>query len=134
MSENENHIILFDGVCNLCNSVVKFIVKRDRNGKFKFTALQSNSGKVLLNKFGLVGHDIDSFVLISGEQIYLKSTAGLRVFRELGGIWKLMYVFIYLPKSFRDFIYNIIAKTRYRIFGKRSTCMVLGQDIKERFF
>jgi len=133
MSYSEPYILLFDGVCNLCNSIVKFTIKRDPKGKFKFASLQSESGQAMLNKFGLPTDDFDSFVFIRHDKYFLKSSAGLHVLYELGGVWKLFYVFIILPRPLRDFIYNIIAKKRYSVFGKRDTCMVPTQDIKQRF-
>jgi len=133
MSNSEPHILLFDGFCNLCNSIVQFTIKRDPKGKFKFASLQSESGQAMLNKFGLPADDFDSFVFIQQEKYFLKSSAGLHVLKELGGVWKLFYVFIIFPGPLRDFIYNIIAKTRYSVFGKRDTCMVPTPDIEERF-
>jgi len=133
MSNSEHYILLFDGVCNLCNSIVQFTIKRDSKGKFKFASLQSESGQAMLKKLGLPIDDFDSFVFIHQDKYFLKSSAGLHVLKELGGVWKLFYVFIILPKPLRDFIYNIIAKTRYSVFGKRDTCMVPTQDIKHRF-
>lgn len=130
MSNYETQILLFDGVCNLCISIVQFIIKRDPKGKFKFASLQSESGQALLKKFGLPTNDIDSIVFINGDKYYLKSSAGLHVLKELGGVWKLFYVFIIFPGPLRDFMYNTIAKTRYRIFGKRDTCMVPTTEIK----
>ena len=133
MSDNNTHILLFDGVCNLCNGVVKFIIKNDKKGKFKFAALQSDSARRLLNKFGIAANDIESFVYINEGHSYRRSTAVLHVLLEIGGVWKLFYVFIIIPGFIRDFFYSIIAKTRYRIFGKRATCMVPTNDIIERF-
>ncbi len=133
MSNKQTNILLFDGVCNLCNSMVQFTIKRDPKGKFKFASLQSEGGQALLNKFGLPTNDFDSFVFINGDKYFLKSSAGLQVLKELGGLWKLFYVLIILPRPLRDFVYNIIAKTRYKIFGKRDTCMVPTQELKQRF-
>ena len=133
MNDKETHILLFDGVCNLCNSVVKFTIKRDHKKKFKFAALQSDKGIALLKQFGLAADDFDSFVLIKGDKYYLRSSAGIMVLRELGGIWKLANIFIYLPESIRDSVYNLIAKSRYGIFGKQDTCMMPKEEIKNRF-
>lgn len=133
MSNSESHILLFDGVCNLCNSFVQFTIKRDQKGKFKFAALQSEKGQALLKKFYLPTDDFNSFVFINGNKYFLKSSAGLHVLKELGGVWKLFYIFIICPMPLRDFIYNMIAKTRYRIFGKRDTCMIPTPDINQRF-
>ncbi|MFN2440244.1 MAG: thiol-disulfide oxidoreductase DCC family protein [Chitinophagaceae bacterium] len=125
--------MLFDGVCNLCNRVVQFTIKRDPKGKFKFASLQSEAGQALLKKFGLRTDDFDSFVYIEDDKYFLKSSAGLHVLKELGGFWKLFYGLIIFPRPLRDFIYNIIAKTRYKIFGKRDVCMVPTPDMQERF-
>jgi predicted DCC family thiol-disulfide oxidoreductase YuxK len=133
MSNNETHILLFDGVCNLCNGIVQFTIKRDPEAKFKFASLQSESGQLLLRQFGLPIDDFDSFVYINGDKCFLKSSAGLHVLKELGGIWKIFYVFIIIPKFIRDFFYNIIAGTRYKIFGRKNTCMVPATGIRERF-
>jgi len=130
---SESHILLFDGVCNLCNSLVNFIIKRDPTGKFKFATLQSETAKKLIKNLGLVADDPDSVVLITGDKYYLKSTAGLHVLKELGGLWKLMYVFIYIPEPVRDFVYDLIARTRYKVFGRRETCMIPDVEIKDRF-
>ncbi|MBN1790973.1 MAG: thiol-disulfide oxidoreductase DCC family protein [Bacteroidales bacterium] len=130
---NEKHILLFDGVCNLCIGVVNFVIKRDAKEKLMFAALQSESGQALLKKYGLSTHDFDSFVFISGEEYYIKSSAGLRVLKELGGVWMLFYALIILPVPIRDFIYDMVAKTRYRIFGKRDTCIIPTPEVKRRF-
>ena len=133
MRKNETHILLFDGVCNLCISVVNFTIKRDSKEKFKFAALQSERGQALLRKLGLPTNDFDSFVFISGEKYFLKSSAGLHVLRELGGVWKLFYALIIFPEPLRDFIYNVVSKRRYRIFGKRATCIIPTPEVKRRF-
>ncbi|MBM3418743.1 MAG: thiol-disulfide oxidoreductase DCC family protein [Bacteroidetes bacterium] len=133
VNNTESHILLFDGVCNLCNGFVKFTIKRDPSAKFKFASLQSESGQKLLKKFGLPTDDFDSFVLIIGDKYFLKSSAGLNVLKQLGGIWSLFYIFIIFPRPIRDCVYNMIAKTRYRILGKRASCMVPTPENKLRF-
>lgn len=133
MRKNETHILLFDGACNLCISIVNFTIKRDSKEKFKFAALQSESGQALLRKLGLPTNDFNSFVLISGEKYFLKSSAGLHVLRELGGVWKLFYAFIIFPRPLRDYIYTIVAKTRYSIFGKKNSCVIPTPEVKQRF-
>lgn len=133
MEKAEPDIILFDGVCNLCNGIVQFIIKRDPKAKFRFTSLQSESGQKFLRKFGLPSDEFDSIVLIQGEQYFMKSTAGLRILKELRGIWKLFYFFRFLPLTFRDFIYDLIAGSRYRIFGKSESCMIPTPELKARF-
>ena len=126
-------VLLFDGVCNLCNSSVQFVLKRDKRKYFKFAALQSNSGQELLKQFDLPVNNFTSFVLIENDKIYLKSTAALQVAKRLGGVWSLLFIFIIIPSPIRDFVYNLVAKNRYKIFGKRESCMLPTPDVKERF-
>ena len=133
MHLTESHIILFDGVCNLCIGVVNFIIKRDSEKKFRFAALQSESGHMLLKKYGIFSTDIYTLIYISGEKYLDKSSAALQILKDLGGVWRFFYVFIYIPAPIRDFIYLQITKIRYRIFGKRSSCIVPSPGIKERF-
>jgi len=122
MINNEN-ILLFDGFCILCSRLVNFITKRDKKAKFLFISLQSASGQALLKKFGLPTDNFDSVVYISSDKYFLKSSAILHLLKELGGIWKLFFVFIIVPNFIRDFIYKIIAKTRYKIFGRHNSCI-----------
>lgn len=126
-------VILFDGVCSLCNKLVLFIIKRDPKAKFKFASLQSEIGKKLLLKTKSPTNHLDSIILIDGEQYFLQSTAVLRILKELNGGWKAVYIFLAVPKFLRDFTYNSIAKTRYRIFGKEDACMIPTTDIKKHF-
>jgi predicted DCC family thiol-disulfide oxidoreductase YuxK len=125
-------VILFDGVCNLCNSSVKFILKRDPNGTFKFTSLQGKIGQELLKKHGLKV-DVNSFVLMEGERLYLKSEAALRVCKQLNGFWKLFTIFLIVPPFLRDFVYNIVAVNRYKWFGKNESCLLPSHKWKSRF-
>jgi predicted DCC family thiol-disulfide oxidoreductase YuxK len=127
------YILLFDGVCNLCNRTVQFIIKKDSKTKFYFASLQSDYGQTLLKRFGLPLDDFDSFVLIKGDKFYLRSTAVIHVLKELGWIWKLFYALIIFPRPLRDFVYNLIARTRYKIFGKLDNCMIPSPEIRERF-
>ena len=133
MDKPGNDIVLFDGVCNLCNGLVRFIIKRDRTGKFKFASLQSKIGRIWLTHFSLAENEFESFVLIKGNKYYLKSAAVLNLLWELGGIWKCFYVFVLVPRPVRDFLYDLIAKSRYKIFGKRDVCMVPTSELEERF-
>jgi predicted DCC family thiol-disulfide oxidoreductase YuxK len=127
------NILLFDGVCNFCNRMVQFIIERDPNAKFEFAALQSSAGQYILKELGLKSGEPDSFVFIHEGKSYIRSSATLHVLKELGGIWKTFYVFIIVPPFIRDFIYDRIAKIRYRIFGRRAECMIPTPDIRERF-
>lgn len=133
MLHHESHILLFDGVCNLCIGVVNFTIKRDSKRKFKFAALQSESGQALLEQFNLSTIDLNSFIFIYDDRCFVKSSAVLHVLKELGGVWKLFYAFIIIPAPIRDCLYAFVAKTRYKIFGKRDTCMVPTAEIKKRF-
>lgn len=133
MSEPAENIVLFDGICNLCNGLVRFIIKRDKAGKFKFASLQSAIGQQWLMKFGLSKDEFESFVLIRDDKYYLKSDAALKMFAELGGFWKGFYVFTVIPRAFRDFIYSLIARSRYRLFGRRDTCMIPTPELQNRF-
>ena len=130
---NNEQVLLFDGICNLCNGLVIFIIKRDSKSKFKFAALQSPAGQLLLKKYGLSTENINTLVYVKGDKIFLKSSAVLHILKDLGGLWKLFFVFIFLPKFIRDFFYNLIAKWRYKILGKRETCMVPNPEILYRF-
>ncbi|MGE8207168.1 thiol-disulfide oxidoreductase DCC family protein [Heyndrickxia sp. NPDC080065] len=125
-------IILFDGVCNFCNSSVQFIIKRDPAGCFKFASLQSEIGKKLLREHGI--HDeIDSFVLIEDNTYYIKSSAALRMCKNLQGLWRLLYLFLIIPPPIRDFFYDLIAKNRYKWFGIRESCMLPTKEERDRF-
>ena len=112
---------------------MQFIIKRDPEGKFRFASLQSESGQQLLSECGLLSGDFDSFVFIQDKRFYVKSTAAFRVMKELGSFWKLLYVFIFLPAPFRDYFYSLIAKSRYRMFGKKESCMIPTPELKIRF-
>lgn len=130
---NNKSIILFDGVCNLCNSSVQFILKRDYKKQFLFASLQSDAATKLLLQLNYKNNDLNSIVLIEGNKIYTKSTAALKIAKKLNLIWNWLYVFIIIPKRLRDFIYDFIAKNRYKWFGKRDICIVNSLKYKERF-
>lgn len=126
-------IVLFDGVCNLCNSSVQTLIKMDSEGKFRLASLQSEVGQSLLEKFALPKEELSSVVLIDKEKAYLRSDVPLEVMRKLGGGWQLFYVFKIIPRFLRDAIYNFIAQNRYRWFGKQEACMMPTADIRQRF-
>jgi len=128
-----HHIILFDGVCNFCNFWVNFIIDRDKDDIFKFAALQSEAGQKLLNKFNMKTEDFDTFILIDGEICFTKSTAALKIARKLNYPVKILYYFIFIPKFLRDLIYSLIAKNRYKFFGKRDVCRIPSENEKEKF-
>ncbi|BDH61240.1 hypothetical protein MTP04_13700 [Lysinibacillus sp. PLM2] len=126
-------IVLFDGECNFCDKSVQFIIKRDPQGKFKFASLQSTIGQDILNKFGLRNTIINSLVLIENDQYYIKSTAALRICKSLKGPWKLASILILVPRPIRDYFYSIIAKNRYKWFGKKDLCLLPSKEIRDRF-
>lgn len=135
MPENEEAIILFDGVCNLCNGAVNFIIDHDPKQKFKFAALQSEAGQRLIHALNIPFSNLipESIVLIEQNQFYTHSTAVLKIAAQLAGFWKIFYGLIVVPKSLRNFIYKIIAKNRYRLFGKQASCRIPTPELKKRF-
>lgn len=126
-------IILFDGVCNFCNSTINFVIDRDCKDTFKFAALQSEEGQKYLKKFGLALNNFDTFVLINEENYYVSSTAALLVAKDLCGSIRFLYYFIYIPRFIRDGVYKIIAKNRYQIFGKSDNCRIPTEKEKNKF-
>jgi len=126
-------VILFDGICNLCNSSIDFVLQRDRKNQFLVGALQSVEGKELLSRFDANPDYLDSLVLIEGEQIYFRSTAALRVAKKLPGLWPLLYGLIIFPPVIRDGVYDWIGKNRYRWFGKKNTCRLPTPEEKAKF-
>ncbi len=133
MNNSEVNIVLFDGVCNFCNKTVKFIIRNDSKAKFRFASVQSESGQLLLGQLGFPLDRFDSLVYISDSKFYVKSTAVLRILRELGRGWQLLYAFVIIPLFLRDGVYNLIAKRRYKWFGKRETCLIPSQEYQVRF-
>lgn len=133
-SEKNNHlIILFDGVCNYCNGWVNFYLRHDKKNKLRFAPLQSARGKEFLEKHHIDPALLNSVVLIENNKAYVKSSAGLRPFKYLNGIYPFMCVFLIVPAFIRDFFYDIIARNRYKWWGKRESCMVPTEDIKNKF-
>lgn len=126
-------IILFDGYCNLCNSYVNFIIRKDKNNNFKFSSLQSGYGKSISEKFELPGQNYDSFLFVENERCYIKSTAALRVAKNLPGLWKMFYIFIIIPPFIRNALYDFVAKRRYKWFGKKESCLIPTPELKEKF-
>ena len=132
MEENEK-VILFDGLCNLCNGAVTFIIKRDPGDAFRFAALQSDIGQKLLTGHRIDSTKVDSIVLIDGDRHYIKSSAALNIARHLSGGYPLLYGFMVLPRFIRDRIYDLIANNRYKWFGKRDSCMVPTPQLQAKF-
>ena len=130
---NQHSIILFDGVCNLCNTAVQFIIKRDYANHFRFASLQSGEGKKILMDNSVAGDQMSTFILLENGKVYDRSTAALKVTRKLSGWWPLLYGFIVVPKFIRDGIYKVIANNRYRWFGKKTECMVPTPELRAKF-
>ena len=130
-------IILFDGVCNLCNSLVQFVIRHDPAGRFRFAALQSAAGQALLASQGLDASTIalepESVLLFSGGRLYSHSSAVLGIARRLGGLWRLAAVGWVLPRVLRDAAYRFVARHRYRWFGRQESCMMPTPALKARF-
>lgn len=126
-------IILFDGVCNLCNGFVQFVIERDPKKQFLFTSLQSEKGKKILELHDIKETSLASIQLIQDAKIYKESTAILKILQKLRGGWFLLYLFIILPQFFRDWCYQQIAKNRYILFGKQNACWLPTPELQERF-
>jgi len=126
-------LILFDGVCNLCNSSIQFIIKRDTKNHFVFASLQSKIAQEILTSFGEDPQKLDSIVLFENGKLYKKSTAALRIAKKLKGFWKSLYMFMIVPKFIRNLVYSIIAKNRYKWFGKQESCWLPNPDLKAKF-
>jgi predicted DCC family thiol-disulfide oxidoreductase YuxK len=127
-------IILFDGICNLCNSTIKFIIKRDVNNEFMFASLQSKFGKSFLKEKGLNEKNFTTIILIEDDKFYTKSEAVLRVFKRLPR-YKLLKAFLFVPKSLRDYLYLFISRNRYFLFGKKqeTSCIMSTKDLSSKF-
>ena len=130
---SKHQIILFDGVCNFCNASINFIIDHDPEKRFKFAPLQSDLGQSVLKQVNKNTKDFDSVILLKDNQLYQKSEAALEIVKHLSGAWKYLSIFSILPTFFLDFFYDIIAKNRYRIFGKTETCRIPTPELRERF-
>ena len=125
--------ILFDGVCNLCSSVVQFVAARDPQARFRFASLGSAPATRLLQEAGVSLGSADSIVLIEDGRAYLRSAAALRIARSLRFPWPMAYGLVVVPRPLRDYVYDVVARHRRRWFGTRDTCLVPGDDMKDRF-
>ncbi len=133
-SINTDHpILLFDGVCNLCNGFVQFVINRDPEGHFRFAALQSAAAQDLLKAHNISTKHMDTVVLVENGNAYVRSEVALRMAPKLGGLWPVLGIFRILPLFIRDPIYDFIAKNRYRWFGEKDQCMIPTPELKGRF-
>ena len=134
-------VVLFDGLCNFCDASVQFIIEHDSAGYFKFAPLQSDAGRELAAKYGLKfdpeakheGISIDSLILIEDGKAYTHSTGALRIARHLDRPWSWAYPLIFVPRPVRDFFYRTFAKYRYRMFGRKTECMIPTPEVRARF-
>ena len=134
MSSNDlKKIILFDGVCNLCSKSVNFIIKYDKADHFRFASIQSKEGKKIIKKYLIDINKNDSIVLIANERISYRSNAVFTILFYLKTIWRILLIFSVLPSPIRDLFYKVIAKSRYKVFGKNYICMMPNEDIKSKF-
>lgn len=129
----EKPIVFFDGVCNLCNSSVQFIIKRDKKEQFHFASLQSEYAKKCLKESLRDSDNLQSIVLKDGDKILTKSTAVLTISKSLSGLWPVLYILILIPKFIRDWVYDFIGSNRYKWFGRRDECMIPIPELKSRF-
>jgi predicted DCC family thiol-disulfide oxidoreductase YuxK len=132
--ENINHpVILFDGVCNLCNAAVRFVIKRDKRNRFLFASLQSSFGQQQLSKERLNSVELQTIVLLKENKVFLQSDAALEIARHLSGIWPAFYLLKIFPRFIRDAVYNFISRNRYNFFGKTESCMIPDPKLRAKF-
>jgi predicted DCC family thiol-disulfide oxidoreductase YuxK len=135
MSTKSDHpIVLFDGVCNLCESTVRFIIRRDRHAEFRFAVLQSNVAQKLMSDYRYTEGELNSVLLVADNVLYRKSSAGLQIAKRLDGAWPLLYyLFFWVPRFITDPIYDFIGNRRYDWFGKKEECWIPTDDLRRRF-
>lgn len=126
-------VVLYDGVCNFCNSAVNFIIKHEKNNELKFAALQSNLAQKFLKQHDFKSLDFDSIMYTVGDNIYVKSRAAFEIAGHLKAPWHIVGILKFLPRFFTDFFYELIAKNRYIIFGKSDACIIPSPEIRSRF-
>ena len=130
----DKKIILFDGVCNLCDSSVQFVIKHDKKDIFRFVSLQSELGQKIISHIGISGLNIDSTILYEPEKgYYYKAEVAFRILKELNGIYQCLLVFSIFPKSILNNIYDYVAKNRYKWFGKKESCMIPTLELQSKF-
>jgi predicted DCC family thiol-disulfide oxidoreductase YuxK len=126
-------VVLFDGVCNFCDATINFLIRHDSRARFRFAPLQEAAGQALLQQLGLNTSTFDTFLLLEQGRVYQKSTAALRVLRQLPGAWPLLYGFAIVPVFLRDAVYGFIARNRYRWFGRKDACLIPDKSVRGRF-
>ena len=131
--KNQNPVILFDGICNLCSGWVQFLIRKDTNMKFRFAPIQSETGQRLLHTVGLESSNIETVIYLKENECFRESSAVLEILKDLGGFWTFAFVLKLIPGTLRDGFYRFIAKKRYRFFGKRTTCFIPTPENQKRF-
>ncbi len=131
--ENYPRVILFDGVCNFCNASVDFVIQRDPQKKFMFGTLQSEPAQQILMNFNFNTQDFETFLYLENGHVFSKSTAALKVAKELTGLWPLLYLCIFIPRTIRDGVYQFIGRRRYQWMGKRESCRLPNESDRARF-
>jgi predicted DCC family thiol-disulfide oxidoreductase YuxK len=131
--DGSDPILLFDGVCNVCNGAVNFVIEHDPHGRFRFASLQSEAGRALLREHGLADMPVSTMVLIDAGQAFLNSEGVLRAAQRLGGAFTLLVPLLWVPRGLRDGLYRLFARNRYRLFGKSAHCLVPTPAIRARF-
>ena len=132
-TQNDKAIVLFDGVCNFCNSSVNHIIRLDRKDHFRFAPIQSETGKKFLAAHHIDPQKTDSIILIENGKAYVRSTAILRIHKQLGGLWSWLYGFIIIPPFLRNAVYDLVARNRYKWFGKKDSCMIPTAEMRGKF-
>jgi predicted DCC family thiol-disulfide oxidoreductase YuxK len=129
----DHPLVLYDGSCNFCDSTVNFIISRDPEGRFHFAPLQGQIARGILRRNHLPEEQLDTIILVEGGQLYARSTAVLRTMRQLRGLWPLLSIFLLVPAFIRDLVYGIIARNRYRWFGRQDVCRIPDAQVRARF-
>lgn len=129
----DHGVILFDGVCNLCNGFVQWVIRRDPHGRFRFAALQSHAAQQLVAGHPVRPTDMETVLYVRDGRVRERSTAVLHIMKDIGGLWRLMFVFMVLPRFIRNGIYTWVARNRYKWRGKRESCMIPTPELRERF-
>lgn len=128
-----NNVVFFDGVCNLCNSSVNFLIDRDPQARFQFASLQSYLAGEILPSHEIDPTKVDSIAFLVNGRVYQRSRAVLEIARRMRRLWPLMYVFVIVPGFIRDMVYNWIARNRYRWFGRTDSCRMPTPELRARF-
>jgi len=130
---DNRYIVIFDGVCNFCNGAVNFIIHRDPEGRFVFVPMQSDIAQTLIEKHQIENVGMDTFLLIKDGECYVRTNAALEIARDLTGFWHLFNMCRVIPAPIRDYFYRLLARNRYKLFGRREACMIPTEELRKRF-